>query len=102
MNHNSAAEHYGVSEKVDDDDMVHCDRHGPQPLAFVCQHLIHGSGLRFFHTGGPQPSAWCGDCDDLMMQTGHWTEDTEAVAGITIVCHRCLNNIRRRNRVRRK
>jgi hypothetical protein len=37
----------------------------------------------------------------LMMQTGHWTAKAEKFAGITIVCHRCYANIRRRNRVRR-
>jgi hypothetical protein len=84
-----------------EDDTVHCERHGPGRIAFVCQHLAHGSGLGFWHSGGPQPSAWCSDCDALMMQTGHWTEEAERVAGITIVCHRCYSNIRRRNRFRR-
>jgi hypothetical protein len=85
------------------DETIHCDRHGPGSIACVCQHLVHGSGLGFFHSdNGPYPDAWCGDCDDLMMQTGHWTEESERVAGITIVCHRCYLNIRRRNRVRKK
>jgi hypothetical protein len=84
-----------------EDDIIHCERHGPARMAFVCQHLLNGFGLGFWHSGGPQPSAWCGDCDALMMQTGHWTEEAERVAGIRIVCHRCLVNIHRRNRVRR-
>jgi hypothetical protein len=84
------------------DKTIHCDRHGQGRMAFVCQHLVGGSGLGFFHSdNGPYPDAWCGDCDDLMMQTGHWTAKAECVAGIKIVCHRCYVNIRRRNRVRK-
>jgi hypothetical protein len=82
---------------------IHCVRHGPALAAFGCQHLVHGSGLGFWHSdNGPYPDAWCGDCDALMMQTGHWTEGAEQAAGITIVCHRCYVNIRRRNRVPRQ
>jgi hypothetical protein len=85
-----------------DDDTIRCDRHGPAQVAFVCQHLVHGSGLGFWHSdNGPYPDAWCDACDALMMRTGHWTAKAERAAGITIVCHRCYVNIRRRNRVRR-
>jgi len=84
------------------DDTVHCERHGPARVAFVCQHLVGGSGLGFWHSdNGPYPDAWCGDYDTLMMRTGHWTEEAERAAGIKIVCHRCYVNIRRRNRVRK-
>ncbi|MGL6097442.1 MAG: hypothetical protein ACRC7O_16795 [Fimbriiglobus sp.] len=87
---------------VDDDDVVHCERHGPSRVAFVCQHLLHGSGLGFWYCHYETDwQAWCGDCDDLMMQTGYWTEEAEAVAGIRVVCRRCYANIRRRNRDRR-
>jgi hypothetical protein len=83
-------------------DMVHCDRHGPARAAFVCQHLVHGSGLGFWHSdNGPYPDTWCDGCDAVMMRTGHWTEGAERVAGIKVVRHRCYVNIRRRNRVRR-
>ena len=89
-----------MGEAMADGDMVHCDRHGPAQLAFVCQHLVGGSGLGFWHSGSKlEPCAWCSDCDALMMQTGHWTEEAEEVAGIKIVCRRCYANIRRRNRV---
>jgi len=87
----------------DDDGTVCCERHGPGLMCFVCQHLVVGSGLGFWHSGeGRHPDAWCGDCDALMMLTGHWTEEAEEVADIKIVCHRCYINIRRRNRVRRE
>ncbi|WP_020476507.1 hypothetical protein [Zavarzinella formosa] len=86
-----------------DDETIHCDRHGPAKMAFVCQHLVGGSGLGFWCTdNGPYPDAWCGDCDDLMMQTGEWTEEAEKIAGIRVICHHCYVNIRRRNRVRRE
>jgi hypothetical protein len=85
-----------------DDETIHCERHGSRPFAFVCQHLVNGSGRGFWHSdNGPYPDAWCSDCDALMMQTGRWTAKAERAAGISIVCCRCYVNIRRRNRVRR-
>ena len=90
-----------MSEAKADDETVHCERHGPARLAFVCQHLIVGSGLGFWHSGSRlEPSAWCDACDALMMRTGHWTEEAEESAGIKVVCRRCYANIRRRNRIR--
>jgi hypothetical protein len=80
---------------------VHCDKHGTGYAAFVCRHLLHGSGRGFFCSdNGPCPDAWCAACDALMMQTGHWTEEAEKFAGIRVVCNRCYRNIRRRNLVR--
>jgi hypothetical protein len=77
-----------------DDDTIHCERHGPARAAFVCQHLVHGSGLRFRHSdNGPFPDAWCSDCDALMMRTGHWTAEAERVAGIKIVSQRFIERI---------
>lgn len=87
---------------TDDPDSIKCHQHGEGYAAFVCRHLVHGSGLGFFHSdNGPYPDAWCGECDALMMKTGHWTARAEKFAGITLVCHQCYGNIRRRNRTRR-
>jgi len=81
---------------------LRCERHGSAQAAFVCRHLLCGSGLGFFHTdNGLYPDAWCAECDALMMQKGHWTRKAERFAGISIICHRCYLNIRRRIRVRR-
>jgi hypothetical protein len=78
---------------------VQCDRHGVAQAAFVCQHLARGSRLGFYHSdNGPYPDAWCAACDELMMRVGEWTEEAERFAGITLVCHRCYLNIRRRNK----
>ena len=78
---------------------IECDEHGEGYAAFVCQHLVSGSRLGFFHSdNGQYPDAWCGECDDLMMKKGHWTAKAEKFAQITVVCHRCYANIRRRNR----
>ena len=83
-------------------DTIDCDRHEPAQAAFVCQHLVRGSGLGFWHSdNGPYPDAWCDDCDARMMRTGHWTAAAERVAGITIVCHHCYAKILRRNRARK-
>jgi len=89
--------------RVADSDSIHCGRHGEARAAFVCQHLARGSGLGFFHSdNGPYPDAWCAECDVRMMRAGRWTAAAERAAGITVVCHRCYVNIRRRNRVRRR
>lgn len=78
---------------------IECDRHGPARMAFVCQHLVHGSKQGFWHSdNGPYPDAWCDACDDRMMTVGHWTAAAQRAARITLVCHRCYVNIRRRNR----
>ena len=87
---------------AEEPDEIECERHGTAQIAYVCQHLIGGSGLGFFHSdNGPYPDAWCSACDEVMMRTGHWTAQAEKFAGIQVVCHRCYINIRRRNRVRR-
>ena len=84
-------------------DILHCSRHGPAKAAYVCRHLLLGSGLGFFHAdNGPYPDAWCAECDALMMRTGRWTAKAEKFAGISVVCHRCYINIRRRNRRQQK
>ena len=79
--------------------------HGTLTSAVVCRHHLSKDGRAVgFVENVDDPNnlqAWCGDCDALMMQTGHWTEEAEVVAGIKIVCRRCYANIRRRNRVRR-
>ena len=81
-------------------EVVHCDVHGEGRPAFVCRHLAKGTGLGFFHAGnGRYPDAWCSQCDVLMMQTGHWTEEAEKFVDITLVCHRCYREIRKRNEV---
>jgi hypothetical protein len=85
-----------------DDDTFLCERHGPARAAFVCHHLVGGSGLGFWHSdNGPYPDAWCDACDAVMMRTGRWTAKAQKFADIRIVCHRCYVNIRRRNRVRK-
>ena len=35
----------GMGEAMEDN-TVHCERHGPARMAFICLHLVHGSGLR--------------------------------------------------------
>lgn len=83
-----------------DDETITCDRHGPARMAFVCRHLVHGSRQGFWHSdNGPYPDAWCDACDDRMMKVGHSTAASQRYAKITLVCHHCCVNIRRRNRV---
>jgi hypothetical protein len=80
---------------------MECHRHGQSSATFVCQHLARGSGLGFFTATedprDPRPDAWCSACEDMANAAGGWDEQTEAVAGITLLCERCYDEVRARN-----
>jgi len=84
---------------------VTCPTHGESFATFVCQHLAHGAGRGFFSaddgTGAdPCPDAWCAECDSLLMAKGKWDEESEAFAGITLLCAGCYAAVKQRNLVR--
>lgn len=79
---------------------VECDKHGSSNITFVCQHLAHGTGLGFFcddTSDDPRPDAWCAECDAIMMADGDWNEENEKIAGITLLCANCYDEVRNRN-----
>jgi hypothetical protein len=84
------------------DGTVECPDHGSQPPTFVCRHLAGslrtGRPVGFFHgedPGNPRPDAWCGACDDRLMEAGgEWTDETEAEAGVTLMCGACYDRVR--------
>jgi hypothetical protein len=82
-----------------------CPDHGESYATFICQHLCGGRGLGFFFAdeNDPEelrPDAWCGDCDRLLAESGgRWSEKAEAAAGVTSVCARCYDGVRRNNEV---
>ena len=80
--------------------LVECERHGESHVTFVCQHLARGERLGFFFddtSEDPRPDAWCSDCDSLMMADGGWNEVNEEVAGITLLCAMCYDDVKARN-----
>ncbi len=84
---------------------VDCERHGSQPATFVCRHLVEslGSGGRvgFFcadDRGNPRPDAWCAACEERVQGTdGEWTDESEAFAGVTLICGACYDSVRELN-----
>ena len=87
------------------DEMVECERHGPQPATFVCRHLIDGlrTGAAVgFHVaddpGNPRPDAWRSECEARVLSTGgEWTDESEAFAGVTLLCGECYDLARTRS-----
>jgi hypothetical protein len=80
---------------------VECETHGTSHATFVCQHLARGEGLEFFYDDNPddpRPDAWCGECDEVMMEDDGWNEENEKSAGITLLCASCYDEVRGRNR----
>lgn len=88
----------------DDSTRVHCERHGLQKPTFVCRHLVSGVGLGFVEPSGPQDedasdeqAAWCDHCEQARLAGGGWTAQSEAEAGITLICGACFEASRARN-----
>ena len=82
---------------------VHCDRHGDNREAFMCKHLLQGSGLGFFsdpvESGNPYPDAWCSECEQVRTgngQSGVFSDDY-ARATVKLVCGECYKEIKARN-----
>lgn len=86
------------------EERVNCPQHGVRRAAFVCRHLVSGSGLGFYtpnqapsgEASGEQ-SAWCGACERVRRQQRGWSDASEAFAGITVICDGCFEQSRHRN-----
>jgi hypothetical protein len=74
---------------------VHCDVHGEQLPAFVCQHLDLQTAIGFIEgydpadPGEPLYEAWCGACDRVLVARGDWDDVAEAFARPRLVCRAC-------------
>lgn len=79
---------------------IHCDRHGDNREAFMCQHLLEGSGLGFFtdvdDVSNPHPDAWCSICEKEREESGQFT-DAYALATFKLVCGACYEEIKQKN-----
>ena len=88
---------------IPNSDVVMCDIHGRSGQAFVCQHLVRGSGLGFYQPDNPADdvarySAWCGECDQVLRQEGEWNDASEEFANVTLICRGCFEVARTRNK----
>jgi hypothetical protein len=81
--------------------IVHCDRHGDRRAAYLCDHLLHGSGQGFFSgddPGNPHPDAWCSRCEQIRLAHGtEWNAESEALIRVRLVCGDCYEEIKERN-----
>ena len=79
----------------------HSEKHGPATATYVCQHLVSGLALGFFHADDPDnpyPEAWCGQCEEVLVREGgEWNDTSEAFAKVTLLCHFCYEVVRSRN-----
>ena len=86
--------------------IVHCRVHGPVQAAFVCRHLVEQlrnprpGRIGFFkpaaNDGEPEElQAWCADCDVVLRRVGEWNDESEAFAGVTLICSGCYGNLQR-------
>jgi hypothetical protein len=82
----------------DNGNSVTCEAHGDRQAAFVCQHLLSGSGLGFNWAEDSEnpdahcPDAWCDTCNTALEAAGEWTESAMALANIKLVCDFAMNN----------
>jgi len=86
---------------------VHCGVHGERHAAFVCQHLVLGSGLGFIEPiEGPtsldetgEQCAWCSECENIRQHEDGWNDVSESFAHVTMICNTCFVLSRRRNEI---
>ena len=84
---------------------IQCERHGPQPKAYVCRHIVESLRDRqprgfWFESddSSPRPDAWCTGCNEHLPTTGGvWTEEAEASLEITLLCGKCYDDAKALN-----
>ena len=84
---------------------IECSVHGEQQATYVCQHLVQslrtGKRVGFWcaeDNGNPRPDAWCDECEKMVQSTGgEWTDESEAFAGITLLCGACYDRAKANN-----
>jgi hypothetical protein len=81
---------------------VQCAVHGGAREAFVCAHLLgETAGLGFNRDEptdeNPFPDAWCDDCEIIRSAHDGWTEESEKLVKISLLCSGCYERSRIRN-----
>lgn len=84
---------------------VECAEHGTRQATYVCQHLVQSLAdlqPRGFwwadDPGNPYPHPWCSLCEEKVRSTnGEWTDESEAFAGVTLLCDQCYDVARELN-----
>jgi hypothetical protein len=84
---------------------VECGEHGTQEATFVCQHLVHslqsGEAVGFHWSPSEDTTrgdAWCSACEAERIRCGgDWNDESEAFAGISLLCGACYDRVREIN-----
>ena len=82
--------------------IVHCPTHGETEETFVCSHLTEESAGLGFNRNEPSeekrfPDAWCDDCDLIVQAHQGWSEVTDELVQIRLLCSSCYERSRIRN-----
>lgn len=87
--------------------IINCDRHGTNRMAFVCQHLnteIKTGFEEAFPTfkgmelgEDDDLQAWCDLCEAERLRTDGWTDESMKFANIRLVCEDCYFEIKEFN-----
>jgi hypothetical protein len=79
-------------------DKIQCETHGLQQETFVCQHLVQSLQTGIYcgfwcaeDPDNPRPDAWCNVCEELVNKVGGWNDESEAFAGIKLLCGACYD-----------
>lgn len=83
-------------------DTVICDTHGESEVTFTCSHLADGSAGIGFNRDEPTeedpfPDAVCDECDRILEAHSGWTDESEKLIEIRLLCSRCYEVCRIRN-----
>lgn len=90
---------------MEEETYVECSTHGKQQATYVCQHIVqtlHDEKARGFwwaeDLGNPRPDAWCSACEETVQESnGEWTDESEAFAGVKLLCGACYDRAREIN-----
>ncbi|MGD0137037.1 MAG: DUF2199 domain-containing protein, partial [Bryobacteraceae bacterium] len=83
-------------------DTVNCEMHDETEQTFVCTHLTGDSAGLGFNSDeltdeDPHPDAWCDDCEIIRAAHDGWTDESEKLVKITLLCAVCYERTRIRN-----
>jgi hypothetical protein len=76
--------------------------HGECQQTFVCTHLLGETAGLGFNRNEPAgdnlfPDAWCDDCETIRLAHNGWTDESQALAEISLLCSGCYERARIRN-----
>lgn len=80
----------------DDDQRIHCEKHGETAATYVCIHLRDGVACGFHNGGGaPWSDAWCDACEAVVQRDGEWTDENSPK--LSVLCTGCYDECRALN-----